>query len=59
MKSAIIFTAYYLYSLAVILATGYIVFWKDHSGWWFLLAALFLNNSPTITTKTDPQDPKE
>lgn len=38
---------YYIYTLTVLILTGYVVFILDHSGAWFILAALFLDNSPT------------
>ena len=30
-------------NLTVICGCAYIVFWKDHSGWWFLMAFLLLH----------------
>lgn len=42
----LVFVAYYIYLLVIIFATGYIVFWKGYSGWWFLLTAIFSNVSP-------------
>lgn len=38
---------YYLYVLALLVLTGYAVFEKDVSGWWFLLTALFSSVTPT------------
>lgn len=34
----IVFVAYYLFALLVILGCGYVVFWRGESGWWFVLA---------------------
>lgn len=49
----LVFVAYYLYSLAIISGTAYLVFWKDASGWWFVLAALLINNSPEFKTTNE------
>lgn len=38
---------YYIYALAIILLTGYAVFILNHSGWYWLLAIIFLSISPT------------
>lgn len=38
---------YYIYALTVILLTGYVVFILDYSGWWFAMALVLLNISPT------------
>ena len=37
--------------LAIICGTAYIVFWLGHSGWWFVLAALFLTSIKLKDTK--------
>lgn len=37
---------YYLYVLLLVVLTGYAVFEKDASGWWFLLTALFSSAVP-------------
>jgi hypothetical protein len=42
-KSAVIIIAIMtLYRLIIFGVTAYAVFWLDRSGWWFLLAALFM-----------------
>jgi hypothetical protein len=46
----LIFVAYYLYLVAIIFGTAYIVFWRYESGWWFLLTAVFTQISPYSTT---------
>lgn len=51
MKYGLIIAIYYIYCLAVIFATGYVVFVLDRSGWWFLLAIVLLEISPAIKTK--------
>lgn len=38
---------YYIYALTVILLTGYVVFILDYNGWWFAMALVLLNISPT------------
>lgn len=40
--SALRLAIVFLYCLAVLYGTGYMVFYKDASGWWFLLAACFM-----------------
>lgn len=34
-----------VYNAALIAATGYLVFWRDQSGWWFLLTIALMANS--------------
>lgn len=36
-----------IWDMVVFAACGYIVFWKNHSGWWFLFAVL-LSYNPTL-----------
>ena len=36
-----------LWDVAVIGCTGYLVFWRGHSGWWFVLAGM-LTYTPTL-----------
>lgn len=36
------------YNAVLVFGTAYIVFWKGHSGWWFLLTIVFC---ATIETK--------
>lgn len=31
-----------VWNVIVLVGTAYIVFWKKHSGWWFLLAVILL-----------------
>jgi len=33
---------YILWDLVIICGTGYVVFWLNQSGWWFLLALILL-----------------
>jgi hypothetical protein len=33
-----------IYNLIIIGLFSYIVFWAGHSGWWFLLALVFMDN---------------
>lgn len=37
---------YYIYALAVITLSGYVVFVLDYSAWWFLLTLIFLDITP-------------
>ena len=37
---------YYIYVLLVLAVFSYAVFVLDHSGWWFILALLFIEISP-------------
>jgi hypothetical protein len=39
-----------LYNITLIAATGYLVFWKGYSGWWFLLTLVLI-----ASTKCDEQ----
>lgn len=43
-----IFTVRFAWVAAVLGVTTYLVFWKDASGWWFLLALLLCGGSTTI-----------
>lgn len=45
---------YYIYVLTVLGACGYVVFGLNHSGWWFVLALIFIEISP----KTDKKEEK-
>lgn len=36
-----------IWDVAVIGITGYLVFWRGHSGWWFVVA-LILSSQPTL-----------
>ncbi len=49
MKTLIIIV-YYVYLTAIIFGTGYIVFFKGESGWWFLLTLILSQISPHIKT---------
>ena len=40
------------YNAAILAATGYIVFWRGHSGWWFLLALLVMASISSDTKET-------
>jgi len=51
MMKYLIFVAYYLYALAIIAGTAFLVFWRGESGWWFLLALLLLQITPSINKK--------
>lgn len=51
-----VFLAYYLYAVSVVSIFSYAVFWLDKSGWYWLLALIMLNISPTITTKKDKDE---
>jgi len=53
MKYSAIFIAYYIFCLIVLFGTGYVVFILNRSGWWFLLAIIIINASPTVTTKNN------
>ena len=44
---------YYIYVLIVLGACGYVVFGLGHSGWWFLLALIFIEISPKADKKDD------
>jgi len=46
----LVFGFYYLYALAVIAGSAYIVFWKGHSGLWFIVTLLLLDKSPKFKT---------
>ncbi|MBP4137430.1 hypothetical protein [Flavobacterium geliluteum] len=43
---------YYIYAIIVIALTGYVVFVLNHSGWWFIVTAIFLTATPS-TKKND------
>jgi hypothetical protein len=43
-----VFIAYYVYCLLLVFGTGYVVFWLNNSGWWFLVTMLLCNISPEI-----------
>jgi hypothetical protein len=34
-----------VWDCGIIAATGYLVFWKGHSGWWFLVAMIIAGTS--------------
>lgn len=46
----LVFVAYYLFCAFLLAGTAYIVFWKQQSGWWFLLALVFANLSPEFNS---------
>ena len=46
-----VFIAYYIFAVFVVGLFSYAVFWLDKSGWWFLMALILLNISPTIKNK--------
>ena len=51
-----VFLAYYLYAVSVVCIFSYAVFGLDKSGWYWVLALIMLNISPTITTKKDKDE---
>jgi hypothetical protein len=53
MKAVIILIIYYLYLTAIVFGTGYIVFYKGESGWWFLLTLILSQITPTMETKKE------
>ena len=53
MNSNWVYVAYYIYAIFVVCLFSYVVFWKDFNGWWFLMALILLNISPTITNKKE------
>jgi len=53
MKNQWVFIAYYFYCTVLVLATGYVVFFLNRSGWWFLMTLLLVNISPSVTSKSE------
>lgn len=53
MKYTLIFLFYYLYAIFVVASCGYVVFYLNRSGWWFLLALLLVNITPKISSKKE------
>ncbi|BCS83132.1 hypothetical protein QLL95_gp0991 [Cotonvirus japonicus] len=56
---------YIIWNIFIISGTAYIVFWKNHSAWWFLLAVLLLafplsckNTLPTNKNNYSPNEHK-
>ena len=43
-KSLLLQALVILENLAIIAGTAYIVFWRDESGWWFLLAIALVSS---------------
>lgn len=43
------YVAMLAFDFAIIAGTAYVVFWLGFSGWWFLLAALFVNYSAPLS----------
>lgn len=39
------------YVLFILSGTTYLVFWRDASGWWYLLALLFISMAGTSYTR--------
>ena len=35
----------WLFGFMIVIGTAYIVFWKGHSGWWWLFALILLTGS--------------
>ena len=51
-----VFIAYYIFAVFVVVELfSYAVFWLDKSGWWFLMALILLNISPTIENKKEDE----
>ena len=50
-----VFIAYYIFAVFVVGLFSYAVFWLDKSGWWFLIALILLNISPTIKNKKEDE----
>ena len=44
----LVFVAYYIYAIVIILLTGYVVFILGHSGWWFALTIVLLSPTPSF-----------
>ena len=48
MRDVLVVVAILLYNLALVAATGYLVFFNGHSGWWFLLTVCLMAGSTDI-----------
>lgn len=51
MNKNLIILIYYIYAIIVIFTFCYIVFWLNHSSWWFILMALLLDRTPKINNQ--------
>jgi hypothetical protein len=51
MKAAFIYTLSVIFDVLIFGATGYLVFWNNQSGWWFLLAIFISWGNTTAAYK--------
>lgn len=51
-----VFIAYYIYAVSIIFGTGYVVFFLNKSGFWFLFCLILLMQSPSIETKNNSKN---
>lgn len=51
-----VFICYYVYCVMVLILTGYVVFILNNSGWWFLVAFLMMQVTPSRTYKNDESE---
>lgn len=53
MKDNWIFIAYYIYAVLIVFGTGYVVFFLNRSGWWFVVTLVLIGITPSIKSKSD------